>query len=187
VKKEIVSNQEQYRVKCLPALHTVPSLSYVLQMADTPGRFDAIKAQRLGVPSGPLRKCLCQGHPIETPDGKRVLPEDVLGPMRKGLSIVFSGDTRPNPNLVKAAKNARLLIHDATFTSSHNDNATQYLHSTAAQAAEIANQAQVTQLALVHISPRYVSTEEHEKEAMAIFPQSFVPKDLDSIELKSID
>jgi ribonuclease Z len=62
-------------------------------------------------------------------------------------------------------------------------NAEKYLHSTAAQAAQIATQAKVSGLALVHISPRYTVTEQHEKEAQAIFPQSFVPNDLECLEL----
>ena len=183
VDKGIISTQGQYQVRCLPAIHSVPSLSYILQMTDSPGKFDVRKAQQLGVPSGPLRKSLCEGHAIQTPDGKSVKPEDVLGPTRKGVTIVYSGDTAPNPQLAKAATNASLLIHDATFTASHTENAKNYLHSTAAQAAQIAAQAQVAHLALVHISPRYTLTEEHENEAKAIFPQSFVPNDLDCLEL----
>ena len=183
VEKGIISNQEQYQVRCLPAIHSVPSLSYIFQMADSPGRFDVSKAQRLGVPSGPLRKSLCEGKAIQTSDGKIVNPEDVLGPTRKGVTIVYSGDTAPNPQLAKAATNANLLIHDATFTATHKENAKDYLHSTAAQAAQIAKQAKATYLALVHISPRYIVTEEHENEAKAIFPQSFAPMDLDCLEL----
>ncbi len=185
VETGLISEQEQYCVKCLPALHSVPTLSYILQMTDTPGRFDVAKADRLGVPSGPLRRRLCQGQAIETSDGTIVKPEDVLGPTRKGSFIVFSGDTAPNPSMVDIAKNASLLIHDATFTASHLENASKYQHSTAAQAAQIAADAEVAHLALIHISPRYGSTEEHEKEARAIFPRSFAPKDLDCFELNS--
>ncbi|MFX1565050.1 MAG: ribonuclease Z [Promethearchaeota archaeon] len=185
VKNGTISIQEQYRVECLPAIHSVASLSYILQTSDTPGRFDVRKAEELGVPSGPLRKELYKGQAIKTPDGKIVKPEDVLGPVRKGLRIVFSGDTAPNPNLAKVAKHASLLIHDATFTELHKENAEKYEHSTAAQAAQIASDAVVQRLALVHISPRYASHEEHESEAQTIFPESFAPNDLDIIELTS--
>jgi ribonuclease Z len=183
VQKGIISDQDQYQVRCLPAVHNVPSISYILQMADSPGKFDVTKAQQLGVPSGPLRKNLCEGQSIRTPAGTIVKPEDVLGPTRKGVLMVYSGDTAPNPQLAKAAKYASLLIHDATFTADHKENAEKYLHSTAAQAAQIAAQAKVSRLALVHISPRYTVTKEHEKEAQATFPQSFVPKDLECLEL----
>ncbi|MFX1510726.1 MAG: ribonuclease Z [Promethearchaeota archaeon] len=183
VKKGTISNQDQYRVECLPAIHSVASLSFILQTADIPGKFDVRKAEQLGVPSGPLRKKLYNGQSIRTSNGKTVKPEEVLGTIRKGLRIAFSGDTAPNPSLAKVAKGANLLIHDATFTALHKENAEKYQHSTAAQAAQIASDASVTRLALVHISPRYASNEEHENEAKAIFAESFAPNDLDIIEL----
>ena len=185
VVKGNISNQELYSVSCLPALHSVPANSYVLKMADIPGKFDTHRAEQLGVPSGPLRKRLYQGQQIETPEGRIVKPRDVFGPPRKGIHIAFSGDTAPNQDFARVAKGASLLIHDATFTMTHLEKATKYQHSTAAQAAEIAALAQVSHLALVHISPRYESTEEHEKEARAIFPHSSAPKDLEFIELNS--
>jgi ribonuclease Z len=185
VVKGEISHHELYSVSCLPALHGVPAISYVLKMADIPGKFDTLKAEQLGVPSGPLRKRLYKGQQIETPEGRIVKPLDVLGPPRKGIHIAVSGDTAPNQDFAKAAKKANLLIHDATFTMTHLENATKYQHSTAAQAAEIAKLAQVSHLALVHISPRYASTEEHEKEARSIFPQCSVPEDLECIELNS--
>ena len=185
VLKGEISHQKLYSVSCLPAIHNVPAISYVLKMADIPGKFNTHKAEQLGVPSGPLRKRLYNGQQIETPGGRIVKPLDVLGPPRKGIHIVFSGDTAPNQELAKVAKKASLLIHDATFTMTHLENARKYQHSTAAQAAEIARLAQVSHLALVHISPRYASTEEHEKEAQAIFVNCTAPNDLECIELNS--
>jgi ribonuclease Z len=185
VLKGEISNHKLYSVSCLPALHGVPAISYVLKMADIPGKFDSHKADQLGVPSGPLRKRLYKGQQIKTPEGRIVNPQDVLGPSREGIRIAFSGDTAPNHDLATAAKKASLLVHDATFTMIHLENAKKYQHSTAAQAAEIAKLAQVSHLALVHISPRYALTEEHEKEAKAIFPHCSAPKDLECIELNS--
>ncbi len=75
------------------------------------------------------------------------------------------------------------MIHDATFTDKHKKKAAEYFHSTASEAAGIALQANTKQLALVHLSPRYASSEDHEKEAKAIFLQSFAPNDLESIDL----
>jgi ribonuclease Z len=187
VLKGEISHKELYTVNCLPALHNVPAISYVLKMADIPGKFDTDKAEKLGVPSGPLRKRLYKGLHIKTPEGRIVKPQDVLGPPRKGIRIAFSGDTAPNQDFAKAAKNASLLVHDATFTMGHLENATKYQHSTAAQAAEIAKLAQVSHLALVHISPRYASTQEHELEAQAIFPHCSAPEDLEYIELNSTE
>lgn len=183
VEKGTITQQKQYEVECLPALHNIPAFSYILRMADIPGKFYVSKARKLGIPSGPLRKRLQQGHIITTAAGKRVKPSEVIGPIRKGPIIVYSGDTAPNPKLATKAKNATLLIHDATFSEGHKDKAKEFLHSTAAQAAQIASKAKAEQLALVHISPRYVSFETHEKEAREIFPNAFAPNDLEVLEL----
>jgi ribonuclease Z len=182
-----ISSQPQYRVDCLPALHNIPSLSYILRMADTPGKFDVAKARKLGIPSGPLRKRLQQGNSVKNPRGKTIYPADVMGPSRKGVIIAYSGDSAPNPKFAAKAIKAQLLIHDATFSEAHTEKAAEFLHSTAAQAAQIAVQAKAKQLALVHISPRYIASEEHKKEAKAIFPQSFAPHDLEVIKIDSYD
>jgi ribonuclease Z len=56
------------------------------------------------------------------------------------------------------------------------------LHSTAAQAAEVARLAQVRVLALTHVSPRYFGSELAE-EAREVFPDTVVPRDFDLIEV----
>jgi ribonuclease Z len=56
------------------------------------------------------------------------------------------------------------------------------MHSTAAEAAEVARLAQVRLLALTHVSPRYFGPELAD-EARAIFPDTVVPRDFDLIEV----
>ncbi len=180
-----LSEKSRYIVEGLPAIHSVPALSFVLRMAKVHGKFNPEKAQQLGVPKGPLWKQLQQGRTVRV-KGKRVVrPREVLGPSRKGLSIAYSGDTAPNSELASAAQGVSLLIHEATYTNELKEKASEYLHSTAAQAAEIATLAKAKRLALIHISPRYENNQQHLQEARSIFQQSFAPNDLDVIELSS--
>ncbi|MFX1563977.1 MAG: ribonuclease Z [Promethearchaeota archaeon] len=183
IRRGVISRHTRYTMECLPAIHSVPAFSFVLRIADTPGKFNPIKAQSLGVPKGPLWKQLQLGKSVKMPAGKIIRPSQVLGPPSKGVSIAYSGDTKPNPKFAKAAHGVALLIHDATFSMEHTEKADEYGHSTAAQAAEIAKQAKAQQLALVQISPRYETNEKHEKEAQEIFPKSFVPEELQIIEI----
>jgi ribonuclease Z len=185
VEAGIVFRHQNYAMEALPAVHSVPSLSFVLRIADAPGHFDPSKAGRLGVPQGPLWKQLQQGQPVKTTRGRTVTPSEVLGPPQKGVVIAYSGDTAPNPDFAVAAHGASLLIHDATFAQIHATKAAEYLHSTAAQAAEIAKLAEAKQLALVHVSPRYQSTQRHQEEAQAILARTIAPNDLDVVEIRS--
>lgn len=172
-----------YEIKCIEACHNVPTLAYCLQEDERPGRFNKKRALELGIPEGPLFRKLQRGESIEI-NGKTITPDMVLGPPRPGRKITISGDTRPCERLIKFASKSDVLIHDATFDSSLQEKANEYGHSTARQAAEIAKKAEVENLFLTHISPRYRKTEILEKEAKEIFPNSMVAKDFMEFEVK---
>jgi ribonuclease Z len=111
-----------------------------------------------------------------------VRPEQVMGPSRPGRKIVISGDTRPCETLRIAAHRADVLVHEATFAEDERERAVQTGHSTAAQAATIAEEAEVILLALTHFSTRYPISVLRD-EARAIFADTVLPRDFDSIEV----
>ena len=104
-------------------------------------------------------------------NGRTILPAEVLGPARKGLSAVFSGDTSPCPGLLQAAQGADLLICDATYAlPEQEEQAKQWGHSTFGQSAALAVQAGVKRLWLTHYSPMITDPEEYALRAQSIFP-----------------
>ena len=62
---------------------------------------------------------------------------------RPGRKIVFTGDTAPCHAVLEAALGADLLVHEATFCLDERERAKETVHSTAAEAAEIARRAEV--------------------------------------------
>ena len=76
-----------------------------------------------------------------------------------------------------------MLYHEATFTEEHAGRAKLTLHSTAQQAAEIAQKAKVKKLLLGHLSSRYENSEGHLLEATQIFKDTIVAEDGMVIEL----
>ncbi|HID25185.1 MAG TPA: ribonuclease Z [Thermoplasmata archaeon] len=175
---------EGYTVKAMRVDHTVPTFAYALEEDIRPGRFNKSKALELGVPEGPLFSRLQRGENITLNDGRVIEPSMVLGPPRRGRKIVFSGDTRPCKRLIKFAYHADILIHDATFDSELEETANEYGHSTARQAAAAAEKAEVKQLILVHISPRYLDVRPLQKEAQEVFPNTMVAHDFTELEVK---
>jgi ribonuclease Z len=166
-----------YTISAVPVRHRVPAYGYVLAEDERPGRFDAELAQARGVPFGPDFGRLQRG---ETVNG--VTPEEVIGPPRPGRKVVLSGDTAPCETLRVAAHHADLLVHEATFTEEEHDRASDTGHSTARQAAELAEDADVRLLALVHLSTRYGGREIRD-EARATFENTVVPRDFDVVDL----
>jgi len=173
-----------YSVRPFRVEHNVPALGYVLEEDMRPGRFNKKKALELGIPEGPLFGRLQRGESIKLKDGRVITPDMVLGPPRPGRKVVYTGDTKPCNKVVEFARNADLLIHDATFLSDLEDVAIEYGHSTARQAAEIAKEANVDRLVLTHISPRYLDDRAIEEEAKNIFENSIVARDFLKLEVK---
>jgi len=161
--------------------HRVLAFGYVLIEDPRPGRFDAELAASLGVAPGPDFGRLQRG---ETVSG--VAPEQVIGAEREGRKVVVSGDTAPCETLAIAAHGADLLVHEATFGTQEHDRARLTGHSTAAQAAQIAADAEVKMLALTHISARYGGSELRE-EARQVFAATELPRDFDSVEIPLAD
>jgi ribonuclease Z len=166
-----------YVVAPFPVEHRVRAYGYSFAEDDRPGRFDAETAARLGVTPGPDFGRLQAG---ETVNG--VTPDQVLGEPRRGRRIVYTGDTAPCQATEVFAHEADLLVHEATFLDEELARARETGHSTARQAAEVATAAGVKLLALTHLSTRYFPRDIRD-EARAVFPDTLVPRDFDTIEV----
>ncbi len=173
---------DDYDVIPFAVEHGVPAIGYALVEHTRPGRFDESEAIKLGVKPGPEFGRLQRGEPVTTDSGVDVQPDQVLGETRLGRKIVYTGDTAPCETTRIAAFEADLLVHESSFMADEIDRAAETRHSTAAQAASIASEAQVKLLALTHVSGRYYAKDMRD-EARAIFPNTLLPRDFDTIEI----
>jgi ribonuclease Z len=166
-----------YLIASFPVKHRVDAYGFAFVEDDRPGRFDVEEARRLGITEGPDFGRLQRG---ETVGG--VTPGQVVGPTRRGRRIVYSGDTAPVQTTEVYAHRADVLVHEATFCEDDRARARETGHSTAHQAARIAREADVTLLALMHLSTRYFPRDVRD-EARAVFANTVVPRDFDAIEV----
>lgn len=90
-------------------------------------------------------------------------------------------------NITRLAKNADVLVHEATFGKEDADLAYNYYHSTTEQAAKTAQEAGAKRLILTHISARYQGEEALKqllKEARDIFPLTEAAHDFSSFPIE---
>ena len=179
----VICEEKEYKVRAVWADHVVPGLAYALIEKPRPGKFNLEKAKALGIPEGPLWSKLQHGSAVKLPNGQVVKAEEVVGSPRPGRKVVYSGDTRPTENVIELAQNADLLIHDGTFDDDLTDKAYEDGHSTASQAAEIANKAKVKWLILTHVSARYRNVDVLIEQARKIFPKTDIAEDFMKIDL----
>jgi ribonuclease Z len=173
----------QYVVSTCPLDHRIFASGFRVDENPKPGRFNLERAYELGIPAGPLFRRLQSGQAIELADGRIIQPSDVLGPERPGKSVTYCLDTRPCQASRELARDVDLLIHEATYTAEHTEEAQNYGHSTAAQAATIAREANAKSLLLTHFSTRYPDVSPLLDEAQAIFAETRTAQDLVEIEV----
>jgi ribonuclease Z len=170
-----------YEVRSFAVEHRMRALGYALVEDERPGRFDPEAATRLGVKPGPDFSRLQEGESVSGSDGA-VAPDQVMGAPRRGRKVVVTGDTAPCEMTRLAAHEAELLVHDASFADEEVERAAETGHSTARQAAELAVEAGVKLLALVHISSRY-DVRDVLAEAREVLPTAEAPRDFDVVEI----
>ncbi len=170
-----------YQVLPYPVEHRMPAFGYALVEDERPGRFDPEAAERLGVASGPAFGALQRGESVQA-NGATVHPHEVMGESRPGRKIVISGDTVVCETTRVAAHRAELLVHDGSFADDALERAAETGHATGRQAAQLAREAEVAMLALVHISSRYDPREVLE-EARSELASTVAPRDFDLIEI----
>lgn len=175
-------SEPEYEIKAAWAKHGIPCLAYAYHEKPKSGRFDPVKARRLGVPEGPLWKRLQTGRTIVL-KGKRIPSRLVVGPPRRGLKLTYAVDTRPSDRVVKLAQDSDLLIHDSCFDESAADKAKNYGHSTAREAANVARKSKARRLVLFHISAMYEDPTPLLKQAKVVFRHTIVCKDMETIYL----
>jgi ribonuclease Z len=158
-----------YAIHARSLRHNVPNLGYAVAEQQRPGRFNRPRAVELGVPEGPMFGMLQRGEDVTLPGGQVVRSADVVGPARRGRKVAYTGDCLPNEGTVQLAEGADVLVHDSTFGSDYAQ-ANDYGHSTAQQAAFIAQRAKVQQLVLTHFSARYRDVRPLLEEARKVFP-----------------
>lgn len=156
--------------------HTSYALGYCLAEDDRPGRFNKPRALELGVPEGRAFGKLQRGESVTTPDGRVVTAVEVLGPPRRGRRVAYTGDCVPCEGTIELAEGADVLVHDATYANDFPE-ANLHGHSTAAQAAFMAQRAGAKRLFLTHISPRYTDAKVLVEEARKVFSESYEAHD----------
>jgi ribonuclease Z len=160
------------------------SLGFALVEETRKGRFDPDHARELGIPEGPLWGQIHRGLPVTLPDGRMIQSSELVGPPRPGRRVVVTGDTRPCPATIEHAREADLLIHEATFSDEESERAVETGHSTAREAAGVAREANARRLLLTHFSARYSRDPSPlEREAKEVFRETAIAKDGMEIEV----
>lgn len=182
INEGVVFEDDQFTVICSKVEHGITSYGYRIIEKDLPGALLVEKLKQEGVRPGPIYQKIKLGETIVLEDGRVINGKDYLASPKKGRVVTIIGDTRFCQESIELARDADILIHEATFSGEDDKLAYDYFHSTTRQAAKIASMANVKKLLLTHISSRYQGNDILllEKEAEEIFLNSEVVRDFSS-------
>lgn len=153
-----------------PLDHGMPCLGYRLHLP-RPAAFDPQKARSLAIPL-PLWKCLQKGETVEA-DGVTFRPEQVMGPPRRGITVLYATDTRPVPEIADLGFRCDMMFLEGMYGAEEKHPlALRNHHMLYREAAALARDAEAGQLVLTHFSTSIDDPLEFLPNAQAVFPHT---------------
>ena len=170
-KEGIIVKEPRFEVTCFPVYHRIECWGFRFGEVRPLRKVNPEKARKYDVPSSFFER-LKWGENYQAKDGGVVLNESVTDPAVKARSYAYSADTLYDERIIDRVKGVDLLYHEATYLNDLEERAGKRFHSTAAQAATVAQKAGVKRLLIGHFSSKYEKLEAFELEARQIFPNS---------------
>ncbi len=174
-------------VRTIPLKHRVPAVGFCFKTK--PAKLHNIRKvaiEQFGLSIEQIRDAK-QGKPVYTATGDLIPPDSIVLPTKPSVSYAYCSDTAYSDSIAEYVKGVDLLYHEATFTEKHKQTAEWTGHSTAKDAALIAQKAGVGKLLLGHLSGRYNTWEEHLLEARTIFANTHGAEDGEIYQISSGD
>ncbi|MBW7867596.1 MAG: ribonuclease Z [Brumimicrobium sp.] len=183
-KKEVITvfSDKSIEIKAFPLHHRIATFGYRINEKTGKRGLDKEAFDKTGVSIAYIDK-LKNGEDIIDNNGVHVRYEDVTFPPKPTISYAYCSDTAYYPTIVEHIQGVDLLYHEATFAEKERSRAEVTYHSTASDAAKIAQEAKVGKLILGHLSARYNTDSKHLEEARIHFNNTVVAKDGDIFNL----
>ena len=168
-KHSVIFEDNTITVETLPLNHRMPCCGFLFKEKPKRRHLMGDVANFYNIPIY-QRQSIKDGADYITPEGVVIPNARLTKDADPSRSYAYCSDTRPCPNICEYLKDVDLLYHEATFAESEKERAKITHHSTAKEAAEIAQKAGVKKLLIGHFSSRYESEEQLQNEAREIFP-----------------
>lgn len=165
---KVIFEDDKVEVHTIPLNHRVYTNGFLFKEKEGERKLDMNAVLNANIHVAYYRK-LKQGADVVNEDGVLIKNEAVTKPPKPIKSYAFCSDTAYSEAIIPIIKGVTALYHESTFLEQHAQLAQPTKHSTAKQAASIAQKAKVTQLILGHFSTRYDNLNMFKEEAQEYF------------------
>jgi ribonuclease Z len=171
--RTVIYEDRSLIVETIPLEHRVPCCGFIFREKPALPHIRRDMIDFYNIPISQINN-IKAGAGWTTPDGDFVPHERLTVPADAPRSYAYCSDTHYLPHLHELIKGVSTLYHESTYAEDNVEKARIYHHSTAAQAAMVARDANVGKLLLGHYSSRYRDESVLLDEAKAIFPNSYL-------------
>ncbi len=183
-KTETIYEDRSVTVSTIPLKHRVPCCGFLFAEKKTPDHIIREMTDFYQVSVCELNRIKNGGDYI-TPEGELIPHSRLTTPSATPCKYAYCSDTCYLPENIPLLQGVDLLFHEATFGNDNEARASETFHTTAQQAALLAQHAQVKQLLIGHFSARYEEENILLQEARQIFPHTLLAKENLCINLKN--
>lgn len=174
--KEILFEDKGVIISSFPLKHRIDCTGFIFE--EKAKERNIVKKHIVGYSLGIAEIVkLKRGEDVAREDGFILKCSKFTSPPPKPLKYAYCSDTRYYEKVIEHIEGADLLYHEATFLHELKDRAKKTFHSTAKQAALIAQKANVKKLLIGHYSSRYIDTKPLEDEAKSVFTNTVAVSD----------
>lgn len=167
----VIFNDNGLIVTTFPLDHRIPCTGFRFEEKPRRPAINKEKVQQLGIPISYM-SLIKRGHDYTAPDGT-VYPATALTlEAPQSRSYAYCSDTVDSGRYHPFIADVDTLYHEATFLEDMKDRAAETFHTTALQAARVAQKVGAKKLIVGHFSARYKDLGPILDESKAVFPNT---------------
>lgn len=179
-RSEVIYEDKSLLIRTIPLHHRVPTAGFLFQEKPRDRHLLIDRCEELGIPFA-YYQGIKRGNDWTDPESGRVVPNELLTTdPTPSKSYAFCSDTMYAESIIPIIKGCDLLYHEATYGDADAHKARQRGHSTAREAAQIAQKAGVGRLVIGHYSAQFITSEQEQSllaEAQQEFPDTALSRE----------
>ncbi|HHD82560.1 MAG TPA: ribonuclease Z [Bacteroidetes bacterium] len=171
-----IYEDDKILVNSIPLKHRIPTCGFLFREQPTWPNLRKDVIEKYNIPIS-KRQGIKEGDSFITETSDVVPNSELVIPAPEPKKFAYCSDTSYNEGILTQIKNVDLLYHEATFGGELRELARETMHSTASEAARIAQKASVKKLVIGHFSARYKDITPLLEEARTVFENTFIAED----------
>jgi len=175
-KSTLIYEDHSLEIYTIPLSHRIPCCGFLFKEKPSSRHILREWIDYYEIPVSWMNR-LKNGEDYTSDDGTTISNDKLTSPSDPPRSYAYCSDTSYNPAIIDIINDVDLLYHESTFAEADKTRAKETFHSTAADAANIAQSAKVKKLILGHFSARYNDEKQILKEAKEIYPNTYISKE----------